>query len=372
MIHALAADRARIVDFDAQIQDLERSLSALRNQRAVVQERLDSYKYPVLTLPNEIICDIFIHFLPVYPSCPPIAGPHSPILLTHICREWRRIALAFPSLWRAVALSFDDPARLLSVVLGRSGSCPLSICVDEQNGRSGGERVELVSTVLPHRERWQYLSLRLATDYPSIGGPIPLLQHLELKLYDAYGWPRFSFAEAPLLRTAILNNFAVVNVILPWTQLTSLTLENIWLHEGVPILQQAANLVRCELEICNFGGASPSDGVDVALLSLESLTLSFHAWDMVVNDKNYLQAFVAPALCSLEIPERFLGPNPIDSLSSFISNLGCRLQRVDIVDRNAVPENSYRTAFSSIPMSFTRLYVGDGEDSEESSGSSDG
>jgi hypothetical protein len=32
MIDALPADRAHIVDFDAQIQDLKRSLSVLRNQ----------------------------------------------------------------------------------------------------------------------------------------------------------------------------------------------------------------------------------------------------------------------------------------------------------------------------------------------------
>jgi hypothetical protein len=105
---------------------------------------------------------------------------------------------------------------------------------------------------------------------------MPLLQHLELKLYDAHGWPGFSLAEAHFY-TAILNDSIIMNVILPWTQLTSLTLERIYLHEGVPILQQAANLVHCELEICDFCGTSPSDGVDVALPSLESLTLSFPA-----------------------------------------------------------------------------------------------
>ncbi|KAJ7020267.1 hypothetical protein C8F04DRAFT_909373, partial [Mycena alexandri] len=71
-----------------------------------VQEELDSYKYPVLTLPTEIICEIFIHFLPVYPECPPPAGILSPTNLTQICRQWRDIALAIPTLWRAMRLSF--------------------------------------------------------------------------------------------------------------------------------------------------------------------------------------------------------------------------------------------------------------------------
>ncbi|KAJ6560151.1 hypothetical protein B0H19DRAFT_945240, partial [Mycena capillaripes] len=67
-----------------------------------VQERLNSFKYPVLTLPAEIISEIFVHFLPIYPSCPPLTGFLSPTLLTQICRKWRHIALTTPALWRAI------------------------------------------------------------------------------------------------------------------------------------------------------------------------------------------------------------------------------------------------------------------------------
>jgi hypothetical protein len=77
----------------------------LRSEKSAAQERLDSYKYPVLTLPSEIVCNIFIHFLPIYPTCPPLTGPLSPILLTHICGGWREIALALPVLWRAITMS---------------------------------------------------------------------------------------------------------------------------------------------------------------------------------------------------------------------------------------------------------------------------
>jgi hypothetical protein len=55
MLGALAAARDRIADIDIQILALEQSLSALRTERALEQEGLDSYKYPVLTaVPNEI------------------------------------------------------------------------------------------------------------------------------------------------------------------------------------------------------------------------------------------------------------------------------------------------------------------------------
>ncbi|KAJ7796357.1 hypothetical protein B0H14DRAFT_2531784 [Mycena olivaceomarginata] len=320
-------------------------------------------KYPVLALPHEIICDIFIHFLPVYPSCPPLTGPHSPILLTHICGEWRRIALAFPALWRAIEISCDDPAWLLSVALGRSGSSPLSIRVDEMRWSPGNERVELVSTVLSHRERWQYLSLCLVgleTGYPSIGGPMPLLQHLNVEFdyeYDMDAMPVPSFAEAPLLRTAILSDSASKGIILPWAQLTSLTLQLMYLSACVPVLQKAANLTHCELELYHYDDFDETSVADVVLPSLQSLTLN--DVDPQMHRVDLLQTFIVPALSRLEIPERFLGPNAIDSLSSFISKSGCRLQRVDIVDRSVVPENSYRTAFPSILMSSTLVYVGD-------------
>ncbi|KAJ7756715.1 hypothetical protein B0H14DRAFT_3599223 [Mycena olivaceomarginata] len=364
MIHALAADRARIVDFDAQIQDLERSLSVLRNQRAVVQERLDSYKYPVLTLPHEIICDIFIHFLPVYPSCPPLIGPHSPILLTHICGEWRRIALAFPALWRAVALSSHDPTWLFSVVLGRSGFYPLSIHVDEWSLQLD-DLGSVLAAVLLHRARWEYLSLRLIrvgdpdSDYPDIGGPMPLLQHLNLEFDSDTDVHVPSFAEAPLLRTAILNDSAYRGIILPWAQLTSLTLKTMYLYECVPALQQAAKLTRCELELYNdFDGTSVAD---VVLPSVQSLTfIDLHP---VMDRMDHLQTFFVPALCSLEIPERFLGRDPIDSLASFIAKSGCKPQRVDIVNRSAVSKHSYRTAFPAIRVFF------DGEDSDSDASS---
>ncbi|KAJ7728040.1 hypothetical protein B0H14DRAFT_2237452, partial [Mycena olivaceomarginata] len=84
---------------DAQIRDLERSLSVLRSDKVLVQEILDSYKYPVLTLPTEMVGEFFIHFLPIYPTCPPLTGVLSPIILTQICRGWREIALASPALW---------------------------------------------------------------------------------------------------------------------------------------------------------------------------------------------------------------------------------------------------------------------------------
>ncbi|KAJ7799732.1 ubiquitin-60S ribosomal protein L40-like protein [Mycena olivaceomarginata] len=61
MLRGLEADRvARLAAVEAKILDLERSLPGLRAEKSLVQERLNSFKYPVLTLSNEITSEMQI------------------------------------------------------------------------------------------------------------------------------------------------------------------------------------------------------------------------------------------------------------------------------------------------------------------------
>ncbi|KAJ6478068.1 hypothetical protein C8R47DRAFT_1323142 [Mycena vitilis] len=146
MLSAVHADRARVAELAAAIPMLERSLSALRDEKTRLQARLDAVKYPVLTLPNEIVSEIFFHFLPVYPLCPPFVGTLSPTTLTHICRRWREIALAASVLWSALSFSGRklpehvgprcEPTllrelRISEIRMRRSMSRPLSIAIDD-------------------------------------------------------------------------------------------------------------------------------------------------------------------------------------------------------------------------------------------------
>ncbi|KAJ7772515.1 hypothetical protein B0H14DRAFT_346719 [Mycena olivaceomarginata] len=71
---ARAADRSRIADIEAQILELpvERSLSSLKEEKDAIRARLAAYTYPVLTLPNETVSEIFVHFLPAFPRYPSV------------------------------------------------------------------------------------------------------------------------------------------------------------------------------------------------------------------------------------------------------------------------------------------------------------
>ncbi|KAJ7935126.1 hypothetical protein B0H13DRAFT_2472932 [Mycena leptocephala] len=346
MLNGLEADRIRIADLEAQILDLERSLSALRNEKVLVQERLDAYKYPVLTLPNEIVSEIFIHFLPVYPLCPPLAGILSPTSLTQICRKWRDIALATPALWRAL----------------ESRCCPLSIHTNEYE--EWIHVPEILSTLVPHCARWEHLRLRLLSHFPD--GPLPLLRHLDLTLEK---YSDLTFPNMPLLRTAVLHNVANSKIGLPWSQLTSLTLRAIYPDECLSILQQTLNLVHCDVhwEADVFRSDSNGARPKITFPYLESLTLWNPNDDLVIW---HLDTFIVPALRSLTTPERFLGPgsNPIESLASFMSKSGCRLQEVCITGLRTVSGRSFRQAFPSIRrFSFSGPWLYDSDSDSDSS-----
>ncbi|KAJ7866342.1 hypothetical protein B0H13DRAFT_2561468 [Mycena leptocephala] len=364
MLADLEADRARVADLEAQISHLEHSLSALREEKNLAQERLDSYKYPVLTFPSVIVSEIFIHFLPGYPLLPLLTGFLSPTLLTHICCRWREIALGTPTLWSAITSSYNDgiplkqKAHLFDLWLKRSRFCLLSLQI------GGGMGIdEFLAVVVPHRARWEHLELEdtsLAC-LPIIDGPMPLLQHLNLSLYHSFtDAPEvFAFRDAPLLRTVILSPDAASSIILPWAQLTSLTLFNVYPCECVPILQKTTNLVHCKLEV-SFDSDNDEPGLDITLPYLESLSIDQYA----VTD--FLEKFIVPALRSLKIPEDFIEPDPIQSLTGFISKSGCKLEEVHITGERSLPQDSYCKAFPSI-----RQFSFDGEDDPSDSDCSD-
>ncbi|KAJ7727040.1 hypothetical protein B0H14DRAFT_2544248 [Mycena olivaceomarginata] len=347
----LAADRARLAVLDAQILDLERSLSALRSQRQPVFERISAYTYPILTLPNEITTEIFIHFLPNYPSWewPPLTGPDSPTLLAQICRKWRDIALATPALWRAISLSdsripSEHRVHLCNLWLSRSQCSPLSLELYGYHTIDPLRATELVSALVSHRPRWERL---IVNDFSLshllvMDGPMPLLRTLEL--YTEGLDIQVSFLEAPLLRTVVIWDAATETVALPWAQLTSLTLSHVSSQYYAPILRQASNLVHCALEFRERPKAV--DLLDVTLPYLHSLTLDGN------GSEEYVETFIVPALCNLQILNSYLEPEYIPTLAAFVAKSGCKLQNLRITYADSAFEHYFRKAFPSTTVSF--------------------
>ncbi|KAJ7176313.1 hypothetical protein C8R43DRAFT_557069 [Mycena crocata] len=338
-----AMDRALIADIAAQIIGLQRTISALRIEQDLAQKRLDSYIYPVLTLPNEITSEIFVHFLPIYPLYAPLKGPLSPTLLTHICRQWRDIAHATPALWRATSLSprnDEQDNNILQPWIARSRHLPLSIHI---NGYY--ETLSCMKTLALHRARWEYLqSTWMAYDVlPFLRDPMPRLRHLDVLFTEEFSNP-IPLGDAPLLRSVGIYTHPD-NVILPWRQLTSLSLHSVVPGKCTAILQQTALLVDCKVSF-SLDEDDLAQQPDINLPCLKSLIL--------LEDNQlltpYIYSLIVPALSTLQIPETDLGPDPIGGLRSFLSKSGCKLRELHIAGERLVTGAAYGKAFPSIPQ----------------------
>ncbi|KAJ7641209.1 hypothetical protein FB45DRAFT_353756 [Roridomyces roridus] len=319
---ARAADRARILEIESQIRELQDRIDCLHSERKLAKKRLKAYRYPVLTLPNEIVSEICVHTLPLYPICPPMAGPSSPTSLAHVCRKWRDIALGSPELWRAIRFKYaakheNRQTRAVRSWLDRSGTYPLAIQVGEGRWISSG----CLEAILHHRERWEYVNLVLEDDQTtSIHGSMPLLRSLGLSLNGCrFDRPPPNICDFPRLQAVSLSGFPDL-ASLPVGQLTSLTLKHMDPRNYLPILQEAVSLI--DLYLVNCGG---EDRVHFSLTlpRLEKLVVEHsNSW----RPQN-LDAFIVPSLCTLQVWCEVLGDFH-EAFASLITRSGCTLQHV--------------------------------------------
>ncbi|KAK7024020.1 F-box domain-containing protein [Favolaschia claudopus] len=351
MLAAHEAERRRLDQLNSQIPRLERLLVLLHRERRALKYRVDAYQYPVVTLPTELVVEIFMNFLPPYPECPPHFGIESPVTLTHICSRWREIALATPRLWRAVQLHRAlMPRDLDAIWLDRSGSYPLAIELDT---RFWGVRTnpppgsgEILSAISLYRNRWEYLDLSFChVEAPILEGPMPILRQVKVVTPDFQG--TLDFRDAPLLDSASCDVITVNVVAFPWTQLTSLHLFEIAFYHAYYEIKKAFNLVYCNLDLNTMDDQDEvSDlGPRIELPHLKALRMQPDSRTKM----DYLDIFTLPALSHLDIDEGLLGPDPIAALTTFVSRCGCPLQYVRITSNEMlVSGNVYRTTFPSI------------------------
>ncbi|KAF7326682.1 F-box domain-containing protein [Mycena venus] len=358
-----AADRTRIADIEVQILESERSISSLKEERNLLQDRLATYAYPVLTLPNEIVSEIFVHFLPVYPGRPPPIGHLSSYLPCQICRKWREIAFATPKLWRAISLSlnkverFPQKLRYLKASLGLSGSCLLSIKL-ESHIMDSSYLCQLGQTIADHCSRWEYLEMNVHLyDFPGLNHsnflpdielPMPFLRGLKL----GGGMERLTATplEAPALEKVALRVYHYsYTPVIPWAQLTVISVDDIQFHQYSFLITELVNVVHCRFNISPAGEPSLRD---VILLHLETLILSESVFVSGNSLSGTLDRLTLPSLRTLQITETFLvlddlpWNEPIDTLVSLVARSGCNLQELFVPDAKTRHEQNYRTTFS--------------------------
>ncbi|KAJ7672491.1 hypothetical protein DFH06DRAFT_1467925 [Mycena polygramma] len=359
------AARTRLRDVRAQILAAESSLRSLKKERRTLETTLAEYTYPVLTLPTEIVAHIFDHFLPVYPQCPPISGPLAPTTLGQVCHDWREIALSAPTLWRAISLSllFDDRGlkrnlNILETWLKRSRSYPVSIRLEgpqpvrHERGVHSLKLEPFIEAIIAQSARLQYLKIKLPLN------DIPRFKHLNVPLLRSFSIGSDSLwdpsIEAPQLRKVVLDRFHnVFAALIPWTQLTTLRIQDLLPHEFMDILHRTVNLVHCRFTIFTSQHHGDADHIDprpLTLLHLETLILMMDGW---VNDDSALPGWFGlttfPSLRKLQVSAGLLHPDPISTLRALISRSRCSLKEL-YIPMDPMLADACRTALPTIPL----------------------
>ncbi|KAJ7498030.1 hypothetical protein B0H11DRAFT_2382830 [Mycena galericulata] len=346
---ARAADRALLAKLDAEIDALQLLLRTVHTQRERVKARLDAYKYPVFTLPNEIVSEIFTRVLPVYPRCPPAV---TPTLLSSVCRKWRDIALSTPTLWRAISIRIPmyphiSKLPLLETWLSRSRYCPLSISLADNwyAEASDSKMAPFVQAILPQCNRWEYLSLLVADldVFSLIQGNMPLLRHLQIGVtpfmtHTNVG-PVVLFQHAAQLQTVTLLSSLPPEITLPWARLTRLVAQNADPDMCSRILEHAPNLIYCKLQ---FRG-SKIEWAQRHLAYLETLIIE----DVI--DASYRFRGLIDSLTPCPTQTSLI-PGFAGAFEAFIARSGCKLEELYIIGPHDVSASEeYRKIFSSIP-----------------------
>ncbi|KAJ7074013.1 hypothetical protein C8F01DRAFT_1098979 [Mycena amicta] len=365
-----AADRIRLSFLNAQIEQLQVALNMLCSERQLVNDRLDAYTYPVLTLPNEIVSEIFIQYIPPYPSCPPLLGDGSPTKLGQICRHWREIAHATPALWRAIELFVPESSAHFSRVvlsqltaaqtwLQRSRTLPLSITMESHASIPPGDYAKTLDDLLAHRTRWEYVGLRLADEVdfdahrPRLEGSMPLLLELDLHFEDI-SWlgTMIGSLHVPRLSTVCLDFCELQNIehlqeLLPWSQLTSMVLQYVDTNTAAIILRETSNLVHCRMTldaVANLLNTPPLQLPELETLVVQSARTLYESEDTY----NLLLSLRAPLLKRLYIAE-YLIPlyHDVDNLVFVIRAFGCKLDRLCISEADVSLE-TYKVALPEV------------------------
>lgn len=147
----------------------------------------------ICSLPAEILSLVFEIGKNVVDDLHPSPRPFE-LLVSHICRCFRQVALATPRLWTAFSIHEYCSDELIAEYIARSGECLLDIRVDLTFDKLQMDETRLNTTIqmiLPVSFRWRSLSIAYDCEnarYPLISKlcnqPAQALQYLSIAVDD--------------------------------------------------------------------------------------------------------------------------------------------------------------------------------------------
>nr|GAT43295.1 predicted protein [Mycena chlorophos] len=261
-------------------------LVVLEQRRAEVEYYLSvrrTLAAPIRQLPVEVLILLFSFVVPPpHPVWVPTAETtNGAVRLSHVCACWRSLVLADSTMWTTLSIRnlsgnsyFYTPTLSLhrritraKHYLQRSRHQPLGVSAYHSSVEE-----PLLRVLMEESERWKFLALRLVGPtlalLDCVAGRVPLLASLTIMQSDSNRDASqlvSGFANAPLLRRVSITVSSAhvwpARTILPWTQLTSLTLSPISIITFTECIKNCAQLLYFEASV-SFGLADP----DLSLL----------------------------------------------------------------------------------------------------------
>ncbi|KAJ7019653.1 hypothetical protein C8F04DRAFT_1147087 [Mycena alexandri] len=238
----------------ARLAQIDEQLLLLQKEKTTLEHALATAIYPVLTLPSEITSEIFARCVEWHREPDP---KHAPLLITYVCRAWRDIAIHDPTLWNSVRFICRHggernsySSHLAKLYLERAGTTPLDLLVEIWLTVEAGGRPRLLQDVIDRSSQWRkvvfHVSVATLSDQFLGQLDLPILETLSLfRTRDSPGFFHSSaFAVAPKLQVVtLLDNSNPSSIMLPWSQLTKITIPYCTWKSCIEVLGSAPNLV---------------------------------------------------------------------------------------------------------------------------------
>jgi len=396
-----------LADYDTEISQLEYQLSVLKTRREQLKRHLSSYHSllsPVRHLPTELLSYIFDICCErnrfVLWDDPKRYGPPTSFLLSAVCSSWRQVALATPTIWANLDLSFpnasdhrmnpkiDDPemqemqplAPAIELCVERSRQAPLNLWLRGGSLDDLLDKYGIMANLLRHSSRWEFVHFDLVpyeasmltefwTDIDLSG--IRFLRVNDMDLLEIVPSLRHAPLKDLVLEqvTKLSRRSPLLDSVLPWTRITQLHLTNIYMCElwWLEAIEMCTELQSLSFEYIQGYeeelGEIELNGGPCTLEKLERLTIH------LVNDvqidglfdvKVVLNYFTLPSLKYLEFAAPIYSTEwgigykpiegywPIEAFRDFIARSRCPLSSLHI-NRVAVKDSDLLSILYLVP-----------------------
>lgn len=335
---ALSQVHRDLAELDVALAHLESVKTRLLLKRKAFQTFSDTH-YGALSsirlIPPEILTEIFSYLKPHQHYSP----RGDDLLSTHICQQWRQIALSIPHLWSNIRVNVSrghikPTLEWVNAWLSRAKGSPLCIDIECCHLYFEDDWKLLLDVVVPHSHRWQHAAITFISGADisrlyKAKDHLPLLETLDISVLESSqsedGYEADTFEIAPMLKSVSINierSFESWSIgRLPFTQLEAFNAGFCSVPCAVGLLLIMPNIVSFAAQFREHAYPATTYISPRSLSKLEDLDIEYS-----IQEELFLNHFNFPCLRHLKYHQSNLqhagwNPSLISLLQRFSGHL---------------------------------------------------